>query len=215
MIFFAASAILRHVRVQPSPMGPDREVVDYRDSAEDPLNGHGDPRQVTGNTWSAPPASWSEVPFVGEAYSGYTRPGAPAGPFVVADGSSWLFAGTGLHDGSTVPGAVLTDFDQFSPGSSPANLQILGHSPVPPKDAQTQRSRPYADTTYYTDPSSGAGVFDSGLNSWIPDLDPCSPGAACPAGAFGQMTANLLALFGKGPAGRSQPSSPNWRAVYG
>ena len=41
--FFGAAALVRHVRLQPSPLGPDREEVDYRDSAEDPLNGHGNP----------------------------------------------------------------------------------------------------------------------------------------------------------------------------
>jgi hypothetical protein len=55
--FFAASAMLRHVRLQSSRLGVGREVVDYRDSGEDPLNGHGNPLDVTGNTWASPPAS--------------------------------------------------------------------------------------------------------------------------------------------------------------
>ena len=65
MVFFGASAILRHVRLQASSRGADREEVDYRDATEDPLNGKGNPLQVTGNTWSSPPADWSEVGFVG------------------------------------------------------------------------------------------------------------------------------------------------------
>ena len=85
MVFFGASAILRHVRLQASPLGPDREEVDYRDAGEDPLNGRGNPLQVTGNTWSSPPADWSEVGFVGENYIGFVEPGEPLFPFVVAD----------------------------------------------------------------------------------------------------------------------------------
>jgi hypothetical protein len=30
----------------------------------------------------------------------------------------------------------------------------------------------------------------------------------------GEITGNLLALFGKGPAGRFQPSTPNWSEIY-
>ena len=41
--------MLRHVRTQPSPFGTDLELGDYRDSAADPLDGTGNPRQVTGN----------------------------------------------------------------------------------------------------------------------------------------------------------------------
>jgi len=214
MAFFAASAVLRHVRLQASPLGPTREVVDYRDSAADPLEGKGDPRDVTGNTWSAPPASWSEVPFVGEAYSGYLLPGVPAAPLVVADASAWVFQGTGVHDGSVLPAALATDFDQFDPSQHPSDVEVLAHSPIPKDEAETQRAAPFADMTYYTDPTSGAGVFDSGVNSWVPDLTPCPPGANCPAPFVRQVTANVLALFGRGPAGHMQPSVPNWQRFY-
>ena len=215
IVFFAASPVLRHVRPQASPMGAERELVDYRDSTTDPLNGHGDPRQVTGNTWSSPPANWPETPFVGEAYAGYLEPRVAPVPFVVADASAWIFKGTGLGNGSVVPHVIDTDFDQVDPGSAPADLEVLGHSPIPPRQAETNRQAPFSDMTYYTDPSSDAGVFDSGVNSWIPSLAPCPPTVTdCPAPVVDQMTANLLALFGKGPAGRVQPSVPNWKTLY-
>jgi hypothetical protein len=206
--FFAASPVLRHVRIQASPLGPAREVVDYRDPSEDPLNGHGDPRQVTGNTWNSPPANWSEVPFVGEAYSGFLEPNAPAATFVVTDASAWIFRGTGLRNGSQLPGVLVTDFDQFDPGSHPPNLQIFAHSPIDRAKAQTQRSAPFSDMTWWTDPASGAGIFDSGINSWIPAL------AGSQAPAIARITENLLAAIGAGPAGRAQPSTANWTQVY-
>lgn len=206
MVFFGASPILRHVRMQDSPLGPLREEIDYRNSPSDPLDLTGPARQVTGNTWSDPPADWSEVPFVGENYTGYLRPGYRPAPYVVADGSSWLFAGTGLSTGSEVPGLLLSDFDQVEPGVSPANVQILAHSPMPRGEVQTNVSDPASDTSYYTDPHSLAGVFDTGTVSWIPDLS-SSP-------VVGQMTANLLDLFGSGPAGATQPSVPNWKPIY-
>ena len=206
IVFFGASPILRHVRLQASPLGPLREEVDYRDSAADPLDGHGDPLQVTGNTWSSPPANSSEVPFVGANYTGYTKPGEAPVPLVVADASAWLFSGTGLRDGSTVAGLLWSDFDQFDPGLSPRNTEILTHSPMPLNEVQTNVSAPASDTTYYTDPTSGAGVFDTGTVTWIIDM-PAHP-------IVDQMTANLLALFGHGPAGRTQPSVANWQHFY-
>ena len=36
VVFFGAAAVLRHVRLQPSPLGPDREEVDYRDADRGP-----------------------------------------------------------------------------------------------------------------------------------------------------------------------------------
>ncbi len=48
-------------------------MVDYRDAAEDPLDGVGNPMEVTANTWEDPPSDWSPVDQIGEEYSGYLR----------------------------------------------------------------------------------------------------------------------------------------------
>jgi hypothetical protein len=219
MVFFGASAVLRHVRLQASRLGPDREEVDYRDASEDPLNGKGDPLEVTANTWGSPPTDWSEVGFVGEDYVGFVEPGLAALPFVVADANAWIFKGTGLSDGSKVPGVIATDLDEFDPDDYPTNLQILGHSPVPLQDAVSEEGELqgflYADMTYWSDPTSGAGIFDSGTTNWIPSLAPCPPAAvSCPAPVVGKITGNLLALFGEGRAGRVQSSTANWQQIY-
>jgi hypothetical protein len=206
MIFFGASPMLRHVRLEESPLGLYRQEVDYRDSAADPIDGTGEPRQVTGNTWSDRPANWSEVPFVGANYTGYVRPDEQPVPYRVYDGNSWLFTGTGLQTGSEIPGLLVSDFDQFDRGVSPRNVEILAHSPMPLSEVQTNVRSPASDTTYYTDPASGAGVFDTGTVTWIPDI------ASSPV--VGQMTANLLALFGTGPAGKLAPSTANWMSLY-
>ncbi len=215
-VFFAASAILRHVRLEPSPLGPDRQEVDYRNPSADPLNGQGNPLEVTGNTWSAPPANWPESPFVGESYGGFLEPGSAPVPLVVVDAVSWLFAGTGLQNGSSVPGVLVNDFDELGrPGTYPSNVQVLTHSPIPVSEVQTNKptlnGNAYSDMTYYSDPTSGAGIFDSGTNNWIPALAAC-PGVAasgCPASALRRITGNLFHLFGQGPAGNLQPSQPN------
>jgi hypothetical protein len=192
--FISAAAIVRHVRLQGDAMGPDQDVVDYRNPAEDPLNGHGDPMQVTGNTWGQPPTNWSQVPFVGEEYSGYINLNEPNVPFVVYDASAWIFKGTGLQNGASLPGVVGSDIDHLAlGGGSPSNIQVLGHSP---------------------DPTSRAGVFDAGDNDWIASMAPCPAGTAtCTATSLQRITGNLLWLFGQGPAGAVQPSTPNATAV--
>jgi N,N-dimethylformamidase beta subunit-like, C-terminal len=219
MAFLGAATLVRHARLEPSPLGADRQEVDYRDASEDPLAGQGDPMDVTGNTWDQPPTNWSASSFLGQIYSGFLDVGEPNAPLVVWDASSWLFKGTNLQNGSAVPGVINSDFEHLDPaGPSQPNLQVLAHSPIPLSTAYTNQGHwngdTYADTTYYTDPTSHAGLFDSGDNVWVGDLAPCQPAVtSCPAPVVQLMTANLLRLFGQGPAGLLEPSVPNWTGV--
>ncbi|HEY1573029.1 MAG TPA: N,N-dimethylformamidase beta subunit family domain-containing protein [Pseudonocardiaceae bacterium] len=212
--FFGASAVLRHVRTQPSPLGPDRELVDYRDSAADPLDGRGDPKQVTGNTWASPPTNLPEDDFVGESYNGFLEPGVHA-DLTVADPTAWIFKGTGLTKGSKVPGVIASDVDSLEPvAAHPPDVQVLAHSPLPVRQGEAaSRDGPvfYSDMTYYTDPAGQAGVWDSGTNNWIPALAAGCAGTPCPVPT---MTTNVLRLFGQGPAAHQTPSRPNWRTYY-
>lgn len=219
-MFFGAAAVLRHSRLEPSLLGPDRQEVDYRDAREDPLSQDVtllDRMQVTGNTWSSPPSSWSEIPFTGQEYSGYLNGDATA-PFVVHEPSSWVFAGTGLKQDSMIPDVVMSDIDHLDPSAgSPADIEVLGHSPIPLKEAFTSQGEwdgeTYSDMTYYTDPESQAGVIDTGTVNWIYALSLCSSPQHCPAPLVTDITDNILAVFGLGPAGQSEPSVPNWKVL--
>lgn len=217
--FLSAAAIVRHARLQPSPLGPDRQEVDYRDSSEDPLNGKGNPLEVTGNTWSSPPTSWPSSGFVGEIYSGYLYPAAPNAAFVVNQPEAWIFNGTGLRAGSSIPGVIASDIDHIDPSASmPQDTEVLGHSPVPLTDAYTNQGKwggvTYSDMTYHSDPRSKAGVFDSGTVNWINTLLPCPAGQTnCPATLTDRITLNLLWLFGQGPAGTVVPAVADWQSI--
>lgn len=217
--FMSAAAIVRHARLQPSPLGPDREEVDYRDADEDPLNGHGSPNEVTGNTWASPPTDWNSTPFIGEVYSGYLLPGSDPTPFVVHDANAWIFKGTGLHNGSVVPRVIDSDIDHIDLAyGTPSNVEVLGHSPVPLNVAYTNQGEwngyTYSDMTYYTVSTSKAGVFDSGDVNWIDAMLPCPKGVTvCPDQTVQKITENLLWLFGQGPAGKLIPSHPNSQSV--
>lgn len=212
--FFGASPVLRKVRLQPSPLGPDREIVNYRDPTADPELAT-DPAHVSQNTWGQAPANLPASTLVGATYVGFNN--TAAFPLVVSTPSSWLFAGTGLAAGAQVPGVLSTDFQEYQPtGDNPPGVEILAHSPVTVTlHATTQM---YADTTYYTMPGGGAGVFESGANSWIPSLAACpatTPAAACPAKTMRKLTGNVLRVFGQGPVGRRHPSAANWQQFYG
>lgn len=215
--FFGASAILRHVRTQPSPLGADREVVDYRSSASDPLNGKGNPLEVTGNTWTSPPAHWPEEGFVGEAYNGFLEP-AVAKDMTVVDAGSWIFKDTGLANGGNIPNAIGSDVDSLAPPAGyPPNVEVLAHSALPVNQAQAHTRNGgifYSDMTYYTNPTSQSGVWDSGTNNWIPALGSCADRAICPGPALQRITGNLFNLFGQGPAGRLRPSVANMAQFY-
>ena len=220
VIFFGAAAMVRHVRLEPSILGLNRQVVDYRNSYEDPLYAKGtDPMNVTGNTWESPPASWSPISQIGVQYSGFLAPLVFV-PMVVSDASSWVYAHTGLVNGSSIPDVVASDFDHViaSPGE-PANLDVLGHSPIPLGQATvggaTWNGVSYSDMVYFTNPTSHAGTLDTGNNVWVGDLAPCpSTNPQCPAPVLSAITNNILRVFGQGPAGLTHPSVSNLASIF-
>lgn len=209
LIFFGASPILRKVRLAPSPLGSNLEMVNYRDPTADPLYGK-DNAEVTQNWWGQPPADAPASQIVGDTYIGYNN--NQSFPLVVTDAHSWLYAGTGLHNGQQIPNVLRYDFDGYDTARpNPPDVQILAHSPV---TIGFDGTKLYADTTYVTNRSSGAGVFESGTNEWIADMEPCGTSSTCPAPVIRRMTGNILKLFGIGPTGRTQPSVANSQHFY-
>lgn len=214
VLFFSGAAVVRHARLQASPLGPDREVVDYRNPQEDPASHGGNPNQVTANTWGT-----ADIAITGQEYSGYVLPGEPNAAMVVYDASSWIFAGTGLHDGSRIPDVIGSDIDHLDPASglTPKDLQVVAHSPIPLSEAYTNQGKwsghTYSDFTYYTDPASGAGVIDTGDTIFIGDLRTCDLHLSGCQPALLRITGNMLRVFGQGPAAHLEPSHPNWQSV--
>lgn len=202
LLFMAANAVYRHIRLQPSPLGPGRQEVDYKDATLDPVK---DPAQATPAAWRSPPNNNPESSLLGEMW----RCNPVNGDMVVIDPTNWIMAGTGLGPGATITGAIAGEYDSYraaDPG--PKNVEIVARSPI------TCVGRfDHADTTYYTAPS-GAGVFDSGSLGYIAGLV-TNPQPGTSAGYVTTMTKNLLAGFGPGPAARAHPSVPNASAYPG
>ena len=199
-----ANAIYRKIRFEPSSLGPNRRVVSYKVRHEDPLNGVDDD-QVTVN-WRNPPSDDPESAVLGPMYQCY---GVHA-DMVVSTAGSWIFAGTGLANGDTIPGAIAGEYDRIWPDApTPRTVQIVAHSPL-----RCRGRVRHADTTYYTT-RKGAGVFNVSSTDWV-DVIECAPpvesGTCAPEAVA--ITRNVLRHFAAGPAGLTRPSIPN-AAAFG
>jgi hypothetical protein len=213
LAFLGANAVYRHIRLEPSPTGPDRQEVNYKpwSYGDDPA-WRTDPTQVT-TDWRRPPLNNPESRLLGNQYE--CNPTHAAGG--VVEPSSWLFAGTGVRAGTRLPGLVGDEYDRVQPDAPrPPRVQVLLHSPVRCRGAS------FADTTYYTAPS-GAGVFAAGTSSWVCQLSrSCARPrrSAVTARVVRPVTVNLLVAFARGPAGRPvppvavQPGPPTDRPVH-
>jgi hypothetical protein len=203
LAFLGANAVFRHIRLRPSPLGPDREEVNYKpDSARSDPAWRTAPGEVTTN-WREPPVGQPESSLLGELYE--CNPAHADG--VVVQPGSWLLDGTGLHDGSKLPNLVGPEYDRVTPGFPiPHGVELILHSPL-----RCRFHDSFSDVTYYT-AASGAGVVDTGTSSWICQIDQvCAAGRNSPktSAAVRQITLNLLRGFAAGPAGRDHPSRSN------
>jgi hypothetical protein len=206
LAFLGANAMYQQIRLQPSSLGADREIVDYKDASEDPLTGR-DNAAVT-VPWRDPPVNQPESSVIGELFE--CNPVTPAAA-VVVDASSWLFDDTGISNGATFPNLIGPYYDRVNLAyATPGDVDVLAHSPV----TCPAVGGSHADMTYYAAPS-GAGVFASGTTGWV-----CELTASClqdprthPDERILQITKNLLFVFASGPAGAVHPSQSNLAAL--
>jgi hypothetical protein len=192
--FLGANAVYRKMRFAPSPLGPDRVEIDYKD-ASDPI---ADPHQVTVQ-WRSPPSNDPESSLVGTFYQCNTV----RADLVVADGQSWLTRGI-VHNGQKLVDLVGSEYDRVDLAvPTPRPIQVLFHSPLVCRGIHD-----HSDGAYYTTPS-GAGVFSTGTNVWV-----CALLARCADGYGGTpdtaavqaITTRLLTDFALGPAGWRHPA---------
>ena len=203
LAFLGANAVYRQVRFEPSSVGADRHMVNYRSTA-DPIRST-DPAQTTVSFRDAP-VNRPEARLIGEQY----QCNPVRADLVVSEGSSWIWAGLGLKDGDHLEIVVGSEYDQYIRGQGgPDNVEIVGHSPI-----SCRGKAGFSDVTYYTAPS-GAGVFASGTNYWVSKLNPPEFPESPYNPTIVTATMNVLVAFGTGPAGAAHPSVPNWRGLPG
>lgn len=203
LAFLGANAVYRQVRFEPSELGADRHMVNYRSTA-DPIR-RTDPSQTT-VSFRESPVNRPEAALIGEQYQ--CNPVRADG--IVTEPQSWIWAGTGMAADQHVEILVGSEYDQYIHGQGgPDNVEIVAHSPV------TCHGRAgFSDVTYYTAPS-GAGVFATGTNYWVSKLMPPEFPQTAYNPVIVKVTQNVLVAFGAGPAGQAHPSVPNWQGLPG
>ena len=112
------------------PSAPTGIEVDYRDAADDPLVTAGDP-DLSPATRSRQPAhrTGRKCRLTGRALRRVPQR-TDSVPFLVYDSSAVRVRGHRLHNGQSLTGVVMSDFDHLAVRSgSPADVQVLAHSP--------------------------------------------------------------------------------------
>jgi hypothetical protein len=205
--FLGANAMFRRTRLQPSPLGPDREIVCYKTSYQlDPMY-RTDNGLVTSD-WREEPHPDPESSLIGTMYEGY-----PAiADYVVHSPDAWMFKGTGARAGTSFPVLVGVEYDRVTPGFPVQRpIEVLAHSPL-----TCQGVASFADSAYYTHPG-GAGVFNTGTMRWVESFGPplYGWGLTKASGAFTRtVTANVLRAFADGPAATKYPARDNLDAIH-
>jgi hypothetical protein len=194
--FFGASAVFWQVRFEASPLSgaADRVMVGYKDRTIDPVQG-----PTTTIIWRDPFLNRPEQQLIGVQFSGqmsWDPMNQP--PYVVANSSSWVYAGTGLHDGDRIPKIVGYGVDASMssfplPTSVAGTYQVLSQSPY----VDAARGPMTANSSIYQAPG-GAWVFGAGTSSWAWGLADDGDGFVDPR--IQQTTANLLSRFGASPS---------------
>jgi hypothetical protein len=211
--FLGANAIYRHIRLEASPLGPNRRQICYKTDfmQEDPLWGVNQ-AEVTSD-WPTGPMPRPEQTVIGAQYQDVEADA----DMTIVNPDHWILAGTGLTMNQVLPKVILGEYDRFDnefPG--PTNVEILAHSNVANRGADA-----YSDMTYYTRPGGG-GVLGSGNAPFIsflsnaPRIYPnvIQPAVPVVTAAYIRMIENVFSVFGTGPAGVSHPSVANWQTFY-
>jgi hypothetical protein len=205
--FLGANAMFRRVRLAPSALGPDRQVICYKTSyQQDPLYGR-DNALVT-NDFRAPPDPDPESSVTGTMYEGYPA----VADFVVGDPGAWPLAGTGARRGDRFAALVGIEYDRVTPGYPVERpIQVLSHSPLVCDGVAS-----FADSAYYTH-RGGAGVLNVGTMRWVESFGPPTYhwGLTRACGRFTRrVTANVLRAFADGPAAARYPAHDNLAQVH-
>ena len=203
--FFGADAVSWQIRFESSSTGvPNRVIVCYRDVNLDPIT---DLTLKTIN-WRDPVLNRPEQVLMGIQYNDNSSPPQNGQGFfpsyVVTNSGDWVYAGTGLTDGTAVKGLVGYEADRYdntypSPNAVSGTYFLLSHSPWGTGQYQ------YSNSSVYQAPS-GAWVFSTGTMNWNWALDLYGHGYNLVDPRIQQTTANILNRFVSSSGAQTLPT---------
>jgi hypothetical protein len=203
LAFFDTNNVWWQIRYEPSPDGrPDRVQVCYKDANSDPIRTT-NPRLTTVK-WLDPPVGEPPNALLGIMQESSWDDWNVAYPWIVKNASHWIYEGTGLREGDSIPRVVGYEYDRlYDNGLTPPTLTLLAASPVVDLNG---RSR-IAHSAIYSAPS-GALVFSAGTNFWAWKLlgNPWRNNYEADE-RIQRMTVNVLAKMGAMAAGAEVSAS--------
>ncbi len=200
--FFDANSIYWQIRLDNSSSGvANRVITCYKDATLDPMS-QTNPSLTTVN-WRNSPVNMPENALLGEMYESQFAWGTTF-PWVVTNASNWIYNGTGLNNGDSIPGVVGYEYDKiWNNGQTPGNLVMLSSSPV--TDIYGNNSA--ANGSIYTTAANGL-VFDAGTIYWNWKLDDNTIHHNGADARIQQMTLNVLnAMINGIPASTPTPTA--------
>lgn len=192
LAFFGANEVYRRVKFEAAADGtPARVVADYpqptsRPGAWRPWNAHSEWRQMG--------KPEHELVGVGYLCNRIKR------SLVVRNAGHWIWAGSGVRNGTRLPALVAVEADGLT-SRSPKNIDVVGLSPI-----TCGKRKPKAAMTYYST-TSKAGVFAAGTIAWTNALWASQRSVPANIPYVRAATGNILRVFADGPAGLVHPSS--------
>jgi len=192
LAFFGANSVFWQVRFEASAAGAaNRVMVCYKDVNLDP---NADPNLKTVN-WRDAVVNRPEQVLAGVEFT--DGPNSGTAPYVVTNSANWVYAGTGLVDGTVIPGIVWYEADrqvdgEALPNAIPGTYTMLSNSPY-----TGSHGAEHANSSIYQAPS-GAWVFASGTMGWGWSLDNFYPEGSVNTvdSRLQKATTNVLDRFG-------------------
>ncbi len=156
LAFLGANDVHRRIRLESSPLGAGRLMVNYKLGMDDPVK-----TEDTTADWGAKPFPQPQSSLVGSMF----RCAHADGDLVISDPGAWPFAGLGMAAGTRLLNVIGPEFDRVNISvATPRPLQVLAHSPLP------CRGQPDAADMVWYSHDSGAGVFAAGTLRWIESM---------------------------------------------
>jgi hypothetical protein len=224
--FFVANPIYWQIRLEPSTLNstPNRVIACYKDATLDPYNSKSSPLynpSLATVTWRDSLLNRPEQQLVGVMYTSYINADNPALTYVAQNSQTTtgklIYSGTGLADGSYVPGVLGYEFDkQFTDFNTPVTntdpaskttvvagtYTLLSNSPFTDiyKNADHANSSIYQVTSSAWVFAAGSMYWNWGLDSYTAPTGITTYAVDAPSAALQATTANILNLFLSGGA---------------